>query len=90
VELAQRSEVVQALREELFRLCEQGLNGTLSQAAIEQEYDNALKTALALAQTDLAKAQSGATAAAKLADPAVKALFDQLVQQQASPVAAKH
>jgi hypothetical protein len=90
VELAQRTETVQVLREELFRLCEQGINGTMSQAAIEQEYDNALKTALALAQTDLAKAQGGSTAAAKLADPKVKALFDQLVQQQPSPAAAKH
>ena len=50
VELAQRTETIQFLREALYRLCEQSLNGTMSQAAVEQEYDNALKTALALAR----------------------------------------
>jgi len=81
VELAQRSETIQFLREAMFRLCEQSINGTMSQTAVEQEYDNALKTALALAQADLTKTQTGASIAAQLADPKVKALFDQLVQQ---------
>jgi hypothetical protein len=79
VELAQRTETIQFLREALYRLCEQTLNGTMSQAAVEQQYDNALKTALALAQADLAKNQ--AATAAHLADPKVKAMFDQLTQQ---------
>jgi len=79
VELAQRTETIQFLREALYRLCEQSLNGTISQAAVEQEYDNALKTALALAEADLAKNQS--SLAARLSDPKVKALWDNLVTQ---------
>lgn len=82
VQLAQRTETIQFLREALYRLCEQGLNGTMSQAAVEQEYDNALKTALALAEADLAKTPGGTAIAAQLADPKVKPLFDQLTKQQ--------
>ena len=84
VELAQRTETIQFLREALYRLCEQTLNGTMSQAAVEQQYDTALKTALALAQADLTKTQAGAAAVSQLADPKVKALFDQLTQQPAT------
>ena len=35
VELAQRAETIQFLREALYRLCEQTINGTMSQAAVE-------------------------------------------------------
>jgi len=77
VELAQRTETIQFLREALYRLCEQTINGTMSQSAIEQQYDNALKTALALAEADLAKNQS--TLATQLADPKVKDLWNKLV-----------
>jgi len=79
VELAQRTETIQFLREALYRLCEQTLNGTISQTAVEQQYDNALKTALALAEADLAKNQS--SLAARLSDPKVKAMWDNLVSQ---------
>jgi hypothetical protein len=84
IELAQRTETIQFLRESLFRLCEQGLNGTMSQAAVEQEYDNALKTALALAEADLAKTQPAL--AAEIADPKTKDLWSKLLSP--SPTAA--
>jgi hypothetical protein len=83
VELAQRTETIQFLREALYRLCEQSLNGTMSQAAVELEYDNALKTALALAEADLVKAQSGQSA--QMANPKVQALWNQLLSQPAQP-----
>jgi hypothetical protein len=84
VELAQRTETIQFLREALYRLCEQGLNGTMSQAAVEQEYDNALKTALALAEADLAKTQSGLPA--QMTDPKVQELWKKLLSQPAATV----
>jgi hypothetical protein len=90
VELAQRTETIQFLREALYRLCEQSLDGTMSEAAVEQEYDNALKTALALAQADLAKAQSGVPA--PMANPKVQELWNKLLSQTpqgaASPATA--
>ncbi|HEY9720107.1 MAG TPA: hypothetical protein V6C69_21690 [Trichormus sp.] len=79
VELAQRTETIQFLREALYRLCEQSLNGTMSQASVQQEYDNALKTALALAEADLVKAQSGLPA--QMADPKVQELWKKLLSQ---------
>jgi hypothetical protein len=87
VELAQRTETIQFLREALYRLCEQSLNGTMSQAAVQQEYDNALKTALALAEADLVKAQSGLPP--QMANPRVQALWNQLLSQPAQPATAK-
>jgi hypothetical protein len=83
VELAQRTETIQFLREALYRLCEQSLNGTMSQAAVEQEYDNALKTALALAEADLSKTQPAL--AAQLTDPKLKDLWSKLLSQSPAP-----
>ncbi len=86
VELAQRTETIQFLREALYRLCEQSLNGTMSQATVQQEYDNALKTALALAEADLVKAQT--TLPAQMADPKIQALWKQLLSQANQNTAA--
>jgi len=45
----------------------------MSQAAVEQEYHTALKTALALAEADLSKTQPAL--AAQLTDPKLKDLW---------------
>jgi hypothetical protein len=84
VELAQRTETIQFLREALYRLCEQSLNGTMSQAAVEQEYDNALKTALALAEADLVKTQAGLPA--QMTDPKVQELWKKFLSQPPAAV----
>jgi hypothetical protein len=77
VELAQRTETIQFFREAMYRLCEQSMNGTLSQDQVKDLYDNALKAALALAEADLAKKQS--TIVQGLQDPKVRALWEQFV-----------
>ena len=87
VELAQRTETIQFLREALYRLCEQSLNGTMSQAAVEQEYDNALKTALALAESDLNKSNP-ALAAQMAADPKLADLWKKLLSTHPLPPAS--
>ncbi|MGH9554123.1 MAG: hypothetical protein ACRD3W_32395, partial [Terriglobales bacterium] len=78
VELTQRSETISFLRESLYRMCEQSMNGNLSSADVKELYEIALKTSLALAQADATKQQS--KLAETLKDPAVRALWDKFMQ----------
>lgn len=73
VELAGRTQLVLVLRESLYRLCEQGVNGQLSQEQIATLYRQALDTVLKLAETDLAKEQKEIIE--NLKDPALRKVF---------------
>lgn len=73
VELAGRSQLVLILRESLYRLCEQGMNGGLSQEQIAALYQQVLQTVVMLAQTDLAREQKEIID--KLQDPELRRIF---------------
>jgi hypothetical protein len=101
VELTQRTESLNFLRESMYRMCEQAIDGNLSSAQIKDLYDTALKTSLALAEADLAKQQN--QLAQRLQDPEVRKLWTQLIENNGSastssqppatapqPAAAKH
>ncbi|MGH9638353.1 MAG: hypothetical protein ACRD72_26255, partial [Candidatus Angelobacter sp.] len=78
VELTQRTQTIVFLREALYRMCEQSMNGNLTPAGVKELYEVALKTSLALAQADVSKEQS--KLADSLKDPAVRALWDKFMQ----------
>lgn len=73
VELAGRTQLVLVLRESLYRLCEQGVNGQLNNEQIAALYKQALDTVLRLADTDLAKEQRAIIE--NLKDPALRDVF---------------
>jgi hypothetical protein len=77
VELAGRTQLVLVLRESLYRLCEQGLNGNLSNEQVARLYTQVLDTILKLAQTDLAKEQKEIID--KLKDPELRRIFSGMV-----------
>jgi hypothetical protein len=79
VELTQRTESLNFLRESMYRMCEQAIDGNLSSAQIKDLYDTALQTSLALAEADLAKQQN--QLAQHLQDPEVRAMWKQLIEQ---------
>lgn len=76
IDLSKRSQTLQFLRETMFRLCEQSLNNNLSSEQVMQLYELAVKTALVLAQSELAKHQ--ADLAGRLSDPAVRKMWNEL------------
>jgi phytoene dehydrogenase-like protein len=82
VELTQRTESLNFLRESMYRMCEQAIDGNLSSAQIKDLYDTALKTSLALAEADLAKQQN--QLAQRLQDPEVRAMWKQLIENGGS------
>lgn len=77
VELAGRTQLVLVLRESLYRLCEQGVNGQLSNDQIAALYRQALDTVLKLAETDLAKEQKEIIE--NLKDPALRKVFQDVI-----------
>lgn len=79
VELAGRTQLVLVLRESLYRLCEQGLNGQLNSEQIASLYKQALDTVLKLAETDLAKEQKEIIEGLK--DPDLRKAFQGLLDQ---------
>ena len=93
VELAKRSQTLMFLREAMFRLCEQSINQNLNAQQVMSLYDEAMKTALTLAQAELAQNQAAQTKntadlAKALADPQVRAMWQQTFgQAPASPPA---
>lgn len=74
VELAGRTQLVLVLRESLYRLCEQGANGQLSNDQIAVLYKQALDTVTKLADTDLAREQKQIIE--NLKDPALRKVFE--------------
>ncbi|MGH2510724.1 MAG: hypothetical protein ACRDHZ_25430 [Ktedonobacteraceae bacterium] len=91
VELAKRSQTLMFLRESMFRLCEQSINQSLSSDQVMTLYEDAMKTALTLAQAELAQQQASQTKsmadlARALQDPQIRALWQQMFGQ--APVIA--
>jgi hypothetical protein len=84
IDLARRSQFINFQRESLFRLCEQGMNQNLSSEQIFVLYQQVLQTSLKLAEAELAK--NKADLAKSLKDPAVRQLWNQLVDQPVAPV----
>lgn len=76
IDLSKRSQTILFLREVLFRLCEQSVNNNLTSEQVEHLYELAVKTSLVLAQGELAKQQ--AELAKRLADPAVRKMWNEL------------
>lgn len=74
VELAGRTQVVLILRESLYRLCEQGINGNLSNDQIAVLYQQVLDTIVMLAKTDLAREQKEIVE--NLKDPELRRIFE--------------
>ncbi len=83
VDLARRSQTINFQREALFRLCEQGMNQNLSSEQIFVLYQQVMQTSLKLAEAELAK--NKADLAKTLRDPAVRQLWNQLVDEPISP-----
>ena len=80
IELAKRSQTLMFLRESMFRLCEQSINQNLNAEQVMALYQEAMKTALTLAQAELAQHQADNTKnmadlAKALADPQVRAVW---------------
>jgi len=84
IDLARRSQFISFQREALFRLCEQGMNQNLSSEQIFVLYQQVMQTSLKLAEAELAK--NKADLAKSLKDPAVRQLWNQLVDQPVAPV----
>jgi hypothetical protein len=85
IDLAKRSQFVSFQRESLFRLCEQGMNQNLSSEQIFLLYQQVMQTSLKLAEAELAK--NKADLAEALKDPAVRQLWNQLVDKPIEPTA---
>ena len=84
IDLARRSQFVNFQREALFRLCEQGMNQNLSSEQIFVLYQQVMQTSLKLAEAELAK--NKADLAKALKDPAVRQLWNQLVDKPVEPI----
>ena len=82
IDLARRSQFISFQREALFRLCEQGMNQNLSSEQIFVLYQQVMQTSLKLAEAELAK--NKADLAKALKDPAVRQLWNQLVDEPVS------
>lgn len=82
IDLARRSQFISFQREALFRLCEQGMNQNLSSEQIFVLYQQVMQTSLKLAEAELAK--NKADLAKALKDPAVRELWNQLVDEPVS------
>ena len=78
VELAGRTQTVLFLRESLYRLCEQSLNGNLTSEQVNSLYQIALGTALKLAEKDLLAEKKEIIE--KLEDPELKKIFQGILE----------
>lgn len=76
IALAGRTSTVTFLREALYRLCEQSINGNLSGDQIGVLYEKALDTAIIVAQTDLA--DKNKEVLELLRDPEIRRTFSQM------------
>jgi hypothetical protein len=85
IELTKRTQTLTFLRETMFRLCEQSINQQLPPELVSKLYELAVQSALKLAEAELAKNQ--ADLARQLQDPAVRAMWNQLVGDQPLPSA---
>lgn len=79
IELAGRTQTVLFLRESLYRLCEQGLNGNLSSEDVKDLYKIALSTALTLAEKDLLSEKKAIID--RLDDPQLKRIFEGIINK---------
>ncbi len=78
VQLAQRSQTLQLLREGMYRACEAGINQNLSAEQVMKLHELAMQAALKLAESELAK--NKADLAKSLRDPRVRELFQQMTE----------
>ena len=78
IELAGRTQTVLFLRESLYRLCEQGLNGNLDPEHVKELYSIALQTALKLAEKDLLQEKKEIIQG--LDDPELRRIFEGIVK----------
>lgn len=78
IDLSRRSQFINFQREALFRLCEQGMNQNLTSDQIFQLYQQVMQTSLKLAEAELTKSKT--ELARSLRDPAVRKLWNQLVE----------
>lgn len=78
IDLSKRSQTILFLREVMFRLCEQSINQQLPPEQVSRLYEMAVQTALKMAEAELAKNQ--ADLAKRLQDPAVRELWNQLIE----------
>lgn len=74
IDLSKRSQTLLFLRESMFRLCEQSINQNLSSEQVMKLYEEAMKTALKMAEAELTKQQ--ADLAKQLQNPAVRDLWN--------------
>lgn len=78
IELAGRTQTVLFLRESLYRLCEQSLNGNLDSEHVKELYSIALQTALKLAEKDLLQEKKEIIQG--LDDPELRRIFEGIVK----------
>jgi len=76
VQLAQRSQTLQLLREGMYRACEAGINQNLSAEQVMKLHEMAMQAALKLAESELTR--NKADLAKNLRDPQVRQLFEQM------------
>lgn len=81
IELAGRTQTVLFLRESLYRLCEQSLNGNLNSEQINELYQIALSTALKLAEKDLLEERKEIIES--LDDPELRRIFRGILDSSA-------
>lgn len=86
IDLSKRSQTLLFLRESMLRLCEQSLNQNLSSDQVMTLYQEAMKTALKMAEAELTKQQ--ADLAKQLQNPAVRDLWNQTFGVPAQDTAA--
>ena len=78
IELAGRTQTILFLRESLYRLCEQGLNGNLNSEQVKELYAIALNTALMLAEKDLLEERRDIIRG--LDDPQLRRIFEGIIK----------
>ncbi len=78
VQLAQRSQTLQLLREGMYRACEAGINQNLSADQVMKLHELAMQAALKLAESELTR--NKADLVKSLRDPKVRELFEQMTE----------
>ncbi|HEX7406963.1 MAG TPA: hypothetical protein VF515_04840 [Candidatus Binatia bacterium] len=85
VELAGRTQTVLFLRESLYRLCEQAINGNLSAGDVKDLYKDVLQAALQLAMADSAKQADALAKTLIKVDPNTRAAIEGFLAPPAAP-----
>lgn len=78
VELAKRTQMIMFVREAMYRLCEQALNGHLPQGAVEALYKLIIETSTHLAQAEVARERARMAEAVK--DEATREFMERLLK----------